>query len=85
MSKRSFFQSALLIGPRDDGDDDAAVLVVGGQGGNCNEAALLTNRPPHAWHPREPVGVASTVSDAFAKTWSYRTSHVGERARAGLR
>ncbi len=42
MSKESCWQSALFIG---DGDDDAAVLVVGGYGGNYNEAALLTNRP----------------------------------------
>ncbi len=42
MSKESCGQSALFIG---NGDDDAAVLVVGGYGGNWNEAALLTNRP----------------------------------------
>ncbi len=42
MSKGSYWQSALFIG---DGDDDAAVLVVGGEGGNGNEADLLTNRP----------------------------------------
>ncbi len=42
MSKESHLQSALFIG---NGDDDAAVLVVGGCGGNWNEAALLTNRP----------------------------------------
>ncbi len=48
MSKGSYSQSALFIGTGDDGDDGAAVLVVGGQGGNLNEAALLTNRPPQA-------------------------------------
>ncbi len=42
MSKGSRLQSALFIG---NGDDDAAVLVVGGDGGNDNEAELLTNRP----------------------------------------
>ncbi len=42
MSKESCDQSALFIG---DGDDDAGVLVVGGQGGNSHEAELLTNRP----------------------------------------
>ncbi len=42
MSKESYWQSALFIS---DGDDNAAVLVVGGYGGNHNEAALLTNRP----------------------------------------
>ncbi len=42
MSKESYWQSALFIG---DGDDDVAVLVVGGLGGNWNEADLLTNRP----------------------------------------
>ncbi len=42
MSKKSCWQSALFIG---NGDDDAAVLVVGGWGGNGNEAELLTNRP----------------------------------------
>ncbi len=42
MSKKSRSQSALFIG---DGDDDAAVLIVGGDNGNENEAALLTNRP----------------------------------------
>ncbi len=42
MPKVSYWQSALFVG---DGDDDAAVLVVGGCGGNHNEAELLTNRP----------------------------------------
>ncbi len=42
MSKESYWQSALFIG---NGDDDAAVLVVGGWGSNGNEAELLTNRP----------------------------------------
>ncbi len=44
MPKRSFYQSALFIGTRDDDEVGATVLVVGGQGGNENEAALLTNR-----------------------------------------
>ncbi len=43
-----FDQSVLFIGTEDDVDGDAAVLVVGGQGGNENEAALLTNRTPQA-------------------------------------
>ncbi len=42
MSKGSRSQTALFIC---NGDDDAAVLVVGGHGGNGNEAELLTNRP----------------------------------------
>ncbi len=42
MSKEKRLQSALFIG---NGDDDAAVLVVGGQGGNGTGAALLTSRP----------------------------------------
>ncbi len=42
MSKEMHLQSALFIG---NGDDDAAVLVVGGWGSNGNEAELLTNRP----------------------------------------
>ncbi len=42
MSKGSRLQTALFIC---NGDDDATVLVVGGWGGNENEAALLTNRP----------------------------------------
>ncbi len=42
MSKESCDQSALFIG---NGDDDATVLVVGGVGGNGDEAELLTNRP----------------------------------------
>ncbi len=42
MSKESYGQSALVIGT---GDEDAAILVVGGWGGNMNEAELLTNRP----------------------------------------
>ncbi len=42
MSKGSRLQTALFIC---NGDDDAAVLVVGGHGGNGNEAELLTNRP----------------------------------------
>ncbi len=47
MSKGSNFQSAIFIGTGDD-DGDTAVLVVGGEGGNANEAALLTNRPHQA-------------------------------------
>ncbi len=43
MSKAGSFQSALCIGTA---DNDAAVLVVGGRGGNGNEAELLTNRQP---------------------------------------
>ncbi len=42
MSKANRLQSALFIG---NGDDDATVLVVGGVGGNGDEAELLTNRP----------------------------------------
>ncbi len=42
MSKGSRLLSALFIG---NGDDDAAVLVVGGLGGNENAAELLKNRP----------------------------------------
>ncbi len=42
MSKENRSQSALFIG---NGDDDAAVLVVGGLGGSSHEAELLTNRP----------------------------------------
>ncbi len=42
MSKASWLQSALFIG---NGDDDATVLVVGGDSGNKNEAELLINRP----------------------------------------
>ncbi len=45
MSKGRSLQSALCIGTGD-GDDDATLLVVGGWGGNENEAELLTNRPP---------------------------------------
>ncbi len=45
MSKGSSGQSALFISTGD-GDDDATLLVVGGQGGNGKEAELLTNRPP---------------------------------------
>ncbi len=45
MPTTGIFQSALFIGTEDDGDD-AAILVVTGQGGNRTEAALLTNRPP---------------------------------------
>ncbi len=45
MAQESSDRSALFIGDEDDEDDNAAVLVVGGWGGNCNEAALLTNRP----------------------------------------
>ncbi len=45
MSKGNSSQSALFIGTGD-GDDDATLLVVGGCGGNENEAELLTNRPP---------------------------------------
>ncbi len=41
MSKGNDCQSALFIG---NGNDDA-VLVVGGYGGNWDDAALLTNRP----------------------------------------
>ncbi len=44
MDKGYCFQSALFIGTRDD-DEDAVVLVVGGQGGTWKDAALLTNRP----------------------------------------
>ncbi len=44
MSKASSSQSPLFIGTRE-GDDDGALLVVGGSEGNQNEAALLTNRP----------------------------------------
>ncbi len=47
MSKRSHLQSALIIGTGDD-DGDAAVLVVGGENGNYNEAAILTNRRQQA-------------------------------------
>ncbi len=43
-----FNQSVLFIGTEDDVDDDAAVLVVGGEGGYCNTATLLTNRPLQA-------------------------------------
>ncbi len=42
MSKGNYDRSALFIG---NGDDDAAVLAVGGWSGNGNEADLLTNRP----------------------------------------
>ncbi len=42
MCKESCDRSALFIGT---GDDDAAVLVVGGEGGKYNEAELLTNTP----------------------------------------
>ncbi len=42
MSKESCNRSALFIG---NGDDDAAVLVVGGRGSKENEVELLTNRP----------------------------------------
>ncbi len=45
MSKGRSLQSALVIGTGD-GDDDATVLVLGGVGGDRNEAELLTNRPP---------------------------------------
>ncbi len=44
MSKASYYQSALFMSTSGN-DDDAAVLVVGGFGGNGNEAELLTNRP----------------------------------------
>ncbi len=40
--KRSDSQSALFIG---NGDDDAAVLLVGGYGGTGREAWLLSGRP----------------------------------------
>ncbi len=61
MSKVSYLQSALFIG---NGDDDAAVLVVGGVGGNENEAELLINRPhqqgsgggdPWRWQQLSPM------------------------------
>ncbi len=42
MFKRSDSQSALFIG---NGDDDAAVLLVGGYGGTGREAWLLSGRP----------------------------------------
>ncbi len=42
MPKGNYCHSALFIGA---GDDDAAVLVVGGRGGTGKEAAILTNRP----------------------------------------
>ncbi len=45
MSKANSLQSALFNGAADN-DDDAAVLVVWGRGGNGKEAELLTNRPP---------------------------------------
>ncbi len=45
MPKRSHCQSALFIGTGDDDEVGATVLVVGGQCGNEDEAALLTNRP----------------------------------------
>ncbi len=44
MDKGYYLQSALFIGTGDD-EEDAVVLVVGGQGGTGKEAALLTNRP----------------------------------------
>ncbi len=44
MSKVGSVQSALFIGTSGN-DDDAAVLVVGGYGGNGKEAELLTNHP----------------------------------------
>ncbi len=47
MFKESFNQSALFIGTVDD-EGDAAVLVVGGEGGTTREAELLTNRPHQA-------------------------------------
>ncbi len=43
MPKKSYLQSALLIGPGDD-DDNATVLVVGGWGVSANQAVLLANR-----------------------------------------
>ncbi len=61
MSKVSYLQSALFIG---NGDDNAAVLVVGGVGGNENEAELLINRPhqqgggggdPWRWQQLSPM------------------------------
>ncbi len=44
MHKKVSFQSALFIGTGDD-EENAVVLVVGGEGGTGKEAALLTNRP----------------------------------------
>ncbi len=44
MDKAYCLQSALFIGTGDD-DEDAVILVVGGQDGTEKEAALLTNRP----------------------------------------
>ncbi len=44
MVKGYRLQSALFIGAGD-GEEDAVVLVVGGEGGTEKEAALLTNRP----------------------------------------
>ncbi len=52
MSKEKRLQSALFIG---NGDDDDAVLVVGGDGGNGHEAELLTNRP-HQWRGEQGSG-----------------------------
>ncbi len=60
MSKKSCDQSALFIG---NGDDDAGVLVVGGQGGNHNEAELLTNRP------HQGRGEQSSGGDGGAWRW----------------
>ncbi len=44
MFKAYSLQSALSIGTGDD-EENAVILVVGGQGGTEREAALLTNRP----------------------------------------
>ncbi len=67
-------QSALFIGTADDDEGDAVVLVVGGYGGNSNEAALLTNRQRQArgeqgdrggqwrWHQLSPMQEARPYS-----------------------